>query len=420
MITFWIFAVAMVIVALIFTLRPLLTDLNKNDVDRTAQNVAITKERLNELKVELEQETITKKEYEQTKEELEQALLNDVEESTVKSNSVSNKSISRFTRYVLIFTVPALAIGFYAYLGQPELIGGAKKQTAAPAGHASRSKGKNLPSVEEMVEKLVAKLKENPKNAEGWFMLARSYMSMNRYKEAVEALEKTNKLIPNNPTVMLRYADALTMLSGGRITGKPFDLIKRAVAIKPDDPTGLWLIGMGYAEQGEHKKAISYWNLLLPLLKDNKSIDEVNNLIRSAKTKAGISITDNSNQPVVTTKKKAVTSLKVKVSLDQSMLKHVSMDDVVFIFAKAISGPPMPLAVVRKQVKDLPLEVVLDDSMAMIPSMKISNFTNVQVGARVSKLGQPRAQSGDVQSDPQIVKSSQKEIIKLMINNTVP
>ena len=420
MITFWIFAVAMVIIALIFTLRPLLIDSHKNDVDRAAQNIAITKERLNELKVELDQETITKEEYAQTKEELEQALLNDVEESSVKSNSSSNKSFARFTRYALIFAMPILAVGFYAYLGTPDLIEGVKKQAAAPAGHASGSKSKNLPSVEEMVGKLAARLKENPNNAEGWFMLARSYMSMNRYKEAAEALEKTNKLIPNNPTVMLRYADALTMLSGGRISGKPFDLIKHAVAIKPDDPTGLWLIGMGYEEQGEYQKAISYWNLLVPLLKDNKSIDEVNNLIRSAKSKAGISITDNSTQPVVTTEEKAATSLKVKVSLDQNMKKNVSMDDIVFIFAKAISGPPMPLAVVRKQVKDLPLEVVLDDSMAMIPSMKISGFEKVNVIARISMSGSPKSQSGDLQSKTVVVRPGQKEQVELTINNVLP
>lgn len=102
MIMFWVFAIAMVVVALVFLLRPLLLELNKNDIDRAAQNVAITKERLAELQLEFEQETITKEEYEQTKEELEQALLNDVEESVVKSKSTSNESFSRLTRYFLI------------------------------------------------------------------------------------------------------------------------------------------------------------------------------------------------------------------------------------------------------------------------------------------------------------------------------
>lgn len=415
MITFWIFAIAMVVVALIFILRPLLLETNKSDIDRAAQNVAITKERLAELKLELEQETITKEEYEQTKEELEQALLNDVEESVVKSKSTSNEYFTRLARYFLIFSVPVLTIIFYTYLGQPELIEGAKKRAAAPADHSTTAKGKRA-SIEEMVEKLAARMKDKPDNAEGWYMLGRSYMSMGRYKEAVDALEKTNKIVPNNPAVMLRYADALTMLRGGRLSGKPFELIKKAVEIKPDDQTGLWLLGMGYEEKGEYKKAISYWNLLIPLLKDNKSIDEVNKLIRAAKKKAGINLAEV-NQLEVT---KVQASLKVSVGIDSSMLKNISMDDTVFIFAKAVNGPQMPLAVVRKKVSDLPIEITLDDTMAMIPSMKISNFPNVKVSARISKSGQPGAQSGDIQSESYVVESNQTKIIKLIISNIVP
>lgn len=423
MITFWIFAVAMVIIALIFTLRPLLIDLNKNDVDRAAQNVAITKERLIELKVELEQETITKEEYEQTKEELEQALLNDVEESTVKLNSVSNKSIVRFTRYVLIFTVPVLAIGFYTYLGTPDLIVGVKKQSAAPAGHASTQAGK-LATVEEMIEKLAAKLKDKPNNAEGWFMLGRSYMSLKKYEEAAAALEKTNQLVPNNPMIMLQYADALTMSHGGKISGKPFELIKKAVEIKPDDPTGLWLLGMGYDEQGQYQKAISYWSLLLPLLKDEKSKNEVMALIARAKQKTGVNISANNLsgnsvlKPVI--KNNLITGLKVRVSIDKKIMSKVSKTDTVFIFAQAVNGPPMPLAVVRKQVKDLPIEVILDDSMAMMPSMKLSNFKEVKIIARVSKSGNAKPQSGDLQSAAHIATKYQKERVELSINKVLP
>jgi len=420
MITFWVFAVVMMIIALVFLLRPLLLELNKKDIDRSAQNVAITKERLNELKTEFEQGTISQTEFEQTKDELEHALLNDIEESSVKSNISDNKYFTHLARYILILSVPVMSVGFYSYLGQPDLIEGVKKQAAAPGGHALTTKGKKLPSVEEMIEKLAEKLKENPDSAEGWFMLARSYMSMDRYKEAVAALEKANKLIPDNPTVMLRYADALIMQNGGRISGKPFDLIKRAVEIQPDNSTGLWLIGMGYEEQGAYEKAISYWNLLLPLLKDNQSIDEVNTLIRSAKSKAGISVTENSTATATKAEKKAAISLNINVSIAENVLKKVSMDDTVYIFAKAVSGPPMPLAVVRKQVKDFPLQVILDDSMAMIPDMKISSFPNVTVSAHISRSGQPRAQSGDVKSEIRTVNSSQKEKIKLTISEVIP
>lgn len=420
MITFWIFVAVIIAVSLLVLLRPLRLDSNITDADRTAQNIAITKERLNELKIEFEKNTISDEEYEQTREELEQALLNDVEQPASEDVKQScSESYNRFTRFALILSVPLLALGLYAYLGKPGLIDGAQQQAVAPsdvAGHAAANKAGKLGTVEQMVEKLAAKLKENPDNAEGWFMLGRSYLSMNRYKEAAEALEKTNQLIPNNPVIMLRYADALSMSRDGQISGKPFELIKKAVEIKPDDPTGLWLLGMGYEEQGEYQKAISYWNLLLPLLKDNQSRDEVNNLIRSAKSKAGISITENSATPVVNAEKQAATSLKLKVSIDHSMLKNVSMEDTVFIFAKAVNGPPMPLAVVRKQVKDLPLHVTLDDSMAMLPNMRLSSFDKVKITARISKAGKPLLQKGDLHSIEKRIKLPYADSINIRID----
>ena len=421
MITFWIFAIAMVIVALIFLLRPFFLDMKKDEIERSALNVNITKERLAELETELEQDTISQSEYEQTREELEQALLYDVEQETTNTKKVNSESYNRFTRLALIISVPVFAISAYAFLGQPALIEGGNKQTAtAPVGHGTSNGAGNLATVEQMIDRLSVKLKENPDNAEGWFMLGRSYMSLKRYKEAVFALEKTNQLVPNNPVIMLRYADALTMLHGGKISGKPFELIKKAITLKPDDPTGLWLVGMGYEEQGDYKKAISYWSLLLTILKDDKSINEVQALIHRAKKKGGISVANSVTPAMKTSEKKVIISLKVNVSIDKSKLKNVSMDDTVFIFAKAVNGPPIPLAVAKKKVRDLPIVVTLDDSMAMIPSMKISNFSDVKVSARVSKSGQPKKQSGDIQSEAQIVKSNKKDTIKLTINKIVP
>lgn len=424
MITFWILAIAMILIALVFLIRPLRSDSKQNDIDRTAQNVQIAKERLNELKLELTEGAINQSEFEQTQQELEQSLLIDVEQSSSDGiKTVDTQSLNRVAQLVLILSVPILAIGFYAYLGQPDLLDGAQKQAAAPgAGHSSSNGETKLGSVEDMVDELAAKMKEQPDNAEGWFMLARSYMSLKRYKEAVAALEKTNQLVPNNPVIMLRYADALTMLRGGQISGKPFELIKRAVEISPDDPTGLWLLGMGYEEQGAYRKAVSYWNKLLPLLEDEKSKDEVHKLISRAKRKAGINASAKAPAPgkTATAEKELIKRVTVNVSLDKSKLSNVSRDDTVYIFARALQGPPMPLAVVRKQVKDLPLEVVLDDSMAMTPTMKLSSFNQVQIVARVSKSGIAKAQSGDLESEVSVASAGQEEKVKLVINKLVP
>lgn len=420
MIMFWIFVVAMVIIALVFLIRPLRKDFSENDVDREEQNIDIAKERLNELKAELEQGIINQTEYDQTRGELEQSLLTDIEQPTGNTNKKTNQFPNHITQLVLIFVIPIFSISLYFYLGQPDLINASKKQAATPAGHTSKNGGSGAGSMEEMIEKLAARMKQEPDNAEGWFMLGRSYMSLNRYKDAVDALEKTNQLVPNNPTVMLRYADALTMLSGGKISGKPFQLIKQAVEIKPDDPTGLWLLGMGYDEQGEYAKAISYWSLLLPLLKDEKSIMEVKTLMQRARRMTGEAISESPKPKILSKKESSENYIKVNVSVDKNILKNVSADDIVYIFAKALTGPPMPLAVARKKVKDLPVQVVLDDSMAMTPTMKLSNFKQVQVVARISKSGSAKPQAGDFQSDTRIVSTSKRENIEIKINKLIP
>lgn len=419
MIMFWVLAALLIVIALVFLLRPLRLDSKINDIDRAAQNVEIARERLNELKVEFEDGLISAEEYQQTQQELELSLLNDVEQDPGNKVSVTNtQPYNRLAQLGLFIFVPVVAVVFYAYLGQPDLIEGAKKQAAA--GHTSTDGKTQLGSVEDMVAKLAERLKDEPNNAEGWFMLARSYMSLNRYKEAVAALEKTNELVPDNPVVMLRYADALTMLRGGQMSGKPFELVKRAVELSPDNQTGLWLIGMGYEEQGAYKKAISYWNKLMPLLTDDQSKAQVQKLINRAKRTAGITSTDDAATQLAAKETQAIKSIAVSVSIDKNILKSVSENDVVFIFARALQGPPMPLAVVRKQVKDLPVDVVLDDSMAMMESMKLSSFNQVQIVARVSKSGTAKVQSGDLESEVSVASAGQKEKVKLVINKSIP
>jgi len=271
--------------------------------------------------------------------------------------------------------------------------------------------------MEQLVAGLAAKLQEEPENAEGWFMLGRSYMSMGRYPEAAAAFKRVHDLVGDEPAVMLRYADALAMAQGGKIA--PFELIQRALQIKPDDTTGLWLAGLGYEEQGQYEQAVQHWRKLEMMMQDDPAaLNEVRNLIARAEQQLGRTVT------VETTPAKpaAVSSaaLTVTVSLDAALQDKVSADDTVFIFARAMEGPPMPLAAVRKQVRDLPLTVTLDDSMAMMPQMKLSNFTDVTVGARISKSGAPRAQSGDLQGEISSVKTDNKSMIQLRIDQVVP
>ena len=107
---------------------------------------------------------------------------------------------------------------------------------------------------------------------------------------------------------------------------------------------------------------------------------------------------------------KAGASLKVTVSLSPAVAKQAAPDDVVFIFARAAHGPRMPLAIVRKQVKDLPTTIVLEDSQGMSPEMKLSSAPEVIVVARVSKSGMANAQNGDLEGVSAPVKNGTKAI----------
>lgn len=415
MIVFWIFAALMLAAALWLLIPALLGRKSVRDRDRNQQNVAIARERFKELESEYGRGSLTETDYEQARQELEQALLNDVDGAVVSSAPVSSSS-SRASLAWVALGVPLAAVLLYLQLGTPAALEPQAQVAAAPQGHAG---GDSTASMEQLVASLAAKLQQEPDNAEGWFMLGRSYMSMGRYAEAAEAFQRVLDQVGDDPAVMLRYADAQAMAQGGKISGKPFEMIKKALLLKPDDATGLWLAGLGYEEQGEYEQAVQHWRKLEPMMQDDPaSLNEVRNLIARAEQKLGRPVTAQAAIP----EPAAVSgvALKVSVSLDASLQGKVSPGDTVFIFARAVAGPPMPLAAVRKQVRDLPVSVTLDDSMAMMPEMKLSNFIEVRIGARISKSGTPGAQSGDLQGEVTPVETDRKSVTQVSINQVVP
>ena len=116
----------------------------------------------------------------------------------------------------------------------------------------------------------------------------------------------------------------------------------------------------------------------------------------------------------------AAAAIQVNVSLDPQLAAQAQPDDTVFIFARAAQGPRMPLAIVRKQVRDLPLSVSLDDSLAMSPAMVLSKFTEVTVGARISRSGNAMPQSGDLQGSKSPVVVGKDSNVEITIDSRVP
>ena len=252
-------------------------------------------------------------------------------------------------------------------------------------------------------------------------MLGRSFKYLKQYKLAANSFKKAYNILGDEPVLMLQYADSLVMANGGVFTGKPAELIFKALEKAPNDETGLWLAGMAKAEQKEFSQAISYWSKLLAgLPADSDSAKQVNSLIAQVKAQStGVQAAEQTVETEAKTQSESSVTIKVQVSISDSIKAKVSQNDTVFIYAKALTGPPMPLAIVRKIVSDLPLTVTLDDAMAMMPTMKLSNFKSVKVMARVSKSGTAMQQKGDFIGSLELSELTKNQAVVIVVNKEI-
>jgi len=243
---------------------------------------------------------------------------------------------------------------------------------------------------QEMTEKLAARMRENPNDAEGWMMLGRAYRAMERFDEATDALRKAVALDPGNADLLADLAEALALTNGRTLAGEPTKLLERALKLDPDNDKILALSGSAAFERKDYKAAIRHWEALL------KRPGVSGELARALS--AGIA---EARALSTGTKSVAAQSAPGRVSgtvtLDEALRARVAPEDTVFVYARAAQGPRMPLAIVKVQVKDLPYNFLLDDSMAMMAEMKLSAFNEVIVGARVSKSSSDKPAAGDLE-----------------------
>lgn len=423
---FWSIVAIMLLLSLFVVVRHLVVAKKVDAVVTDKPVLAIYKQRLLELEQDRADGLITEPQLQAAKLEMEQTLLGEVD-TAAGGDATGELKIAPdwITACVVMIAVPVMAVSLYFYLGQPKIIDAmriADVHSGVP-GHDSQ-----MASIGKMVDSLAQKMQNKPDDVEGWTMLARSYKVLKRYDEAVKAYAHVYSLTGDSDVnVLLQYADVLAVANGGTMAGKPEELVHKALELSPDNDMGLWLAGMAAREQGDNKTALDYWQRLLPQVQDDaESYQEVRKLIQGVQEDMGIAVADNDGprQPAQGSQAAAAANasegIRVRVSLAPALQDRVSPDDSLFVFARATSGPPMPLAAAKLQAKDLPLDIVLNDAMAMMPSLKISGFDSVQVNARISKSGQPVAGSGDLVAEAVPAKPGQDQPVELEIKSVVP
>ncbi len=323
--------------------------------------------------------------------------------------------------------VLGLAVAGYSYTGAPGATVLAGSVQAAPGVDSTASEEAQFAAA---VEQLAQRLQSEPANTEGWAMLARSYARLGQHDKALPAFKKTGALLETDARLIADYADTLAVLNNRQLAGEPMQWIERALKLQPDNPKALALAGTGAFEVKDYAGAVRYWERLagntppgaefLPQLQ--ASITEARQLAgmppavaplarasaagpmaaappaaSGAAQTAQAGPSQAAAVPDATAPGAPPASVQGTVRLAPALAGQVQPGDTVFIFARAAEGPRMPLAILRQQVKDLPLNFTLDDSQAMAPAMRLSLHQKVVISARISKSGQATPAPGDLQ-----------------------
>lgn len=412
MFEFALYALILLMVALGFIIVPLmLAKTVVRETDDTA-NIELAKLKLGELRAELAVGNLSQAEFAAAKRELEVGLYHDLKDGT---QSLASESHGRWLAFPLAFIVPVLALLLYAQLGD-------FRAFESPLAQAAQQQRPTEDQINAMVEGLAKRLQQQPDDLQGWMMLGRSYKAMKRYPDALQALKKALNLQPDDADLMLQIADTLAILNDGSLQGEATSFIERALLLEPDSDMGMWLSGLSKAELGQLDAAVAIWRKLQQHYQPGSGdYQEIQELIDTALARAGkpVAIAEpppQSAAPQMTVTPSAVLAVRVEVA--ERFKANIKPDDSVMIYAQAANGPKMPLAVIKRQARELPLQVSLDDSLAMMPAMKLSSVDDVVVTARISSTGGASPQSGEPVGKVNVGK--QRQPVTVVIDSQVP
>lgn len=264
MLTFWIIAALLILLALWFVLPALLQKPNdEEEVERREANILVYKDQNRELEADLKSDLIGEKQYQDEKQELERRLLEDVARS--ESNKPATTIKNAFAYGVAAF-IPVGAIIFYLSVGNPKGIDAANAPRPMPGTATEQSGTMSQQQIAANIDKLAERLKQNPNDVQGWQMLARSYMMQSRFSDAAGAYEHLTSINSKDADAWADYAEALALANGQNLAGKPTEAINRALQIDPKHQKALDLSGSAAYQAGDYKRAIDEWQKLLKIL----------------------------------------------------------------------------------------------------------------------------------------------------------
>jgi cytochrome c-type biogenesis protein CcmH len=383
---------------------------------RIQTNIQIYQQRLADILDDQSQGLLDAESADALRNELQKQLLDDA--PTTKNPSVAARSRSQLVFFTALL-VPVLALFVYSRIGEPEawtiplLI--KQSEQAYDAGVDNSSQ----------LNQLAAQLAQFPQRDEFASLQARILMQLQKYSDAVVIFSQLQQRFPDDAGLVAQSVQARYLANDRQFDDAMSVDAKHALQLDPNQPTLLGLLGMRAFEDKRYADAVNYWQRLVTILPPESAQAEViQGPLKRARELAGLtvnkeSVNKESADKDVGDKNSVATDPAIKVNVSLTGIFKIPANAILFVFAKsaAVGAPPMPLAVQRIPSPILPLTVSLDDSLAMMPSLKLSSVDEVIIAARLSTSGDVRGNPDDLQIATQPIKWRElKQAVELTLS----
>lgn len=388
MTTLWLIVLVLLLATLLCLVPPLLRRTPAAETASDASVRAFYLAQREQLRRDLDNGALSPEAHARADEELQRDLLQDLAMRRDPRARLGGQRAGIAAACVLTVAVPVAAVLLYGQLGNPRAAA-TIAMSQAPEPHAQEADNDMALAINALAQRLRA----SPDDADGWYMLARSYETLGRYNDAIAAYREVLRLAPGQPVVLADLADALLSARQGQPDEDSVAAVAQALQAEPDQPKALALAGMMALRRGDAAEALTHWERLQRLLPaDSDAARQIRTNIAQARAMATSAST--SAPAAVTPSSSARIAGQARIA--DTLRGQVEPNDTVFILARPMEGSRMPVAILKMRVADLPRAFVLDDSTSMSPDATLSKAGKVRVEIRVSRSGNAAAQAGDL------------------------
>ncbi|QBJ63450.1 MULTISPECIES: c-type cytochrome biogenesis protein CcmI [unclassified Pseudoalteromonas] len=418
MILMWASFALLTLIALLFIIVPFLKKERVVTIthNANAELISIYEQRLVELQADLDNQRIDSQNHSEAIVELKRRLLNEL--SPEKSlNSRGDNRIFALTGAAFLI---ALAGIFYAMTGSQQQIAAwhdAMDNLADYGQRAVMQKGEPLTKNELQAFALAlrTKLSQSGDDEVAWMLLGRVAIMLNEFDMAKQSFDKALSMNPDNMQALVSYSQVLLLEGSDENMTRAAGMLSKVLQAQPNNLDAISLLALIAFERKDWIQAKAAFEVLLA------SMDESDT--RYAMISERISEIDGQiaqQSELNSHEQHVVQGIQVTVKIDEQLADKQPSNGILFVFAKASEGSPMPLAVVKLTDYSFPITVELSDSNAMMAGLNLSSASEIVISARISNDDSVMPSAGELEGHSEVLLRKDVQQVQLNIDTLIP